>query len=223
MEEADHNPNLLAAYLEDRLDDAEKQRLLGHLTTCADCRGTLALLGRAASAGDVPLPSVRDRPPRERRWRVATRNWLPVAASVAIAAAIGIRTASRPSPLPIEPPERPALPQPREVGLMPALAPSAASSPASAQPSGRPEGVIDESLLAKRGTSRHVAGKVFRLASDEWLDVGFDPAAALPIVSVKGAEERAAVLARLPALTPYAALGDRVSVLFEGTVYRFSP
>jgi hypothetical protein len=34
-------------------------------------------------------------------------------------------------------------------------------------------------------------------------------------------EERSALLARIPALVPYAALGERVRVVYEGTVYRF--
>jgi hypothetical protein len=79
----------------------------------------------------------------------------------------------------------------------------------------------DERLLVLRGAQRRVAGKRFRLVSGEWIDADFDSAHFLPEVNVSSADERAALLARLPALTPYAALGERVLVVHEGTVYRF--
>jgi hypothetical protein len=83
--------------------------------------------------------------------------------------------------------------------------------------------VIDESLLTKRGATRRVGEKTFRSVAGAWVDTRFDPDAALPIVTVKGAQERAALLLRIPDLSSYAELGDRVVVVFEGTVYRFSP
>ena len=69
---------------------------------------------------------------------------------------------------------------------------------------------------------RQAGGKSFRLVSGEWVDTGFDSTAPLPTVRIKGPDERATVLQRLPALGPYAAVGDRVVVVFEGTVYRFA-
>jgi hypothetical protein len=72
-----------------------------------------------------------------------------------------------------------------------------------------------------RGTQRRVAGKTFRFTFGEWIDADFDVSARLPEVTVSSAEERAALLARLPALAPYAALGDRVRVVHDGAVYRF--
>ena len=44
--------------------------------------------------------------------------------------------------------------------------------------------------------------------------------AGLPEVDIGGPDERRRILSRLPALAPYFALGDRVVVVFEGTVYR---
>jgi hypothetical protein len=66
-----------------------------------------------------------------------------------------------------------------------------------------------------------VAGKTFRLVFGEWVDADFDSAALLPELSVSTPEERSALLARIPALAPYAALGERVRVVHEGAVYRF--
>jgi hypothetical protein len=40
---------------------------------------------------------------------------------------------------------------------------------------------------------------------------------------VNGPDQRSSLLSRLPALAPYAALGERVLVVYEGTVYRFRP
>jgi hypothetical protein len=43
------------------------------------------------------------------------------------------------------------------------------------------------------------------------------------VVEVEGPAQRELILARLPRLVPYLALGDRVVVVFEGTVYRSRP
>jgi hypothetical protein len=227
MERASCDPNLLAAYLEDRVDEVEKRRLLEHVATCADCRGSLAMLGRAAAAGELSLPPASDGVARERSRRVSVRTWLPLAASVAIATAVAIRLvpfspappggsrSTAPTPPVRDVPSKPAVP---------ATAPSVMSGSASAPELGPPPaGMIDERLLIKRGATRRVGGKTFRSVAGEWVDTSFDPDAALPIVAVKGAQERAALLARIPDLSPYPQLGDRVVVVFEGTVYRFSP
>jgi len=42
-------------------------------------------------------------------------------------------------------------------------------------------------------------------------------------VVIRGADERSALLARIPELTPFTELGDRVVVVWDGTVYRFEP
>jgi hypothetical protein len=227
MERASCDPNLLAAYLEDRLHETDKQRLLGHLAACVDCRGTLALLGRAASAGGLSLPPVPQRAPLRPAWRVAVHSWLPLAASLAIATAIAVRLVPRsptaPGPRAVEP----ASPPKQDFRSSPAAEPSVtsnhASAPGSEGPHRPPPGAIDESLLVKRGATRRVGERTFRSVAGEWVDTRFDPDAAFPIVTVKGAHEREALLSRIPDLAPYAQLGDRVVVIFEGTVYRFSP
>lgn len=80
-----------------------------------------------------------------------------------------------------------------------------------------------EEPLMKRGAARAVAGKTFRMTGGEWLDTSFDVSTALPTVIVRGRDERSAALQRIPDLVPYAELGDRVTVVWNGTVYRFEP
>ncbi|HEY4645265.1 MAG TPA: zf-HC2 domain-containing protein [Steroidobacteraceae bacterium] len=84
-------------------------------------------------------------------------------------------------------------------------------------------GVSEEELLTKRSGGRIVAGKTFRMTSGEWVDAAFDPSLGVPTVVIRGADERSALLARIPELTPFTELGDRVVVVWDGTVYRFEP
>jgi hypothetical protein len=84
-------------------------------------------------------------------------------------------------------------------------------------------GVSEEELLRKRGAGRIVAGKTFRLAGGEWVDSDFDPARGMPVTAVRGSVERAALIERVPELAAVAELGDRVLVVWNGTVYRFEP
>ncbi len=212
-----HDPGLLAASLEGRLDPREREVLNAHLVGCAECREALALLARAAQNGLIPRPMPVVRP------GFALHRWLPLAAAAALVFAVATVTRlnwvgtpeeeTRPSPTPpgasISPP-----PPPSE------MAPSPASSPGAAMPRVDP---LDPGLLVTRGAGRRVAGKTFRLAAGEWTDVSFDAAAGLPITEVNGPDQRSALLSRLPALAPYAALGERVLVVLDGTVYRFRP
>jgi hypothetical protein len=78
-------------------------------------------------------------------------------------------------------------------------------------------------LLKKRGAGRIVGGKTFHLTAGEWVDSALDPAAAMQTVVVQGSEQRSALLARIPELAPFTDLGDRVVVVWDGTVYRFEP
>jgi hypothetical protein len=84
--------------------------------------------------------------------------------------------------------------------------------------------MLDPTLLVKRGgATRQAGGKTFRLRSGEWVDTSFESAASRPTVLIQGADERAAAVKRMPGLGPYAALADRVVVVFDGSVYRFAP
>lgn len=208
-----HDPGLLAAYVEGRLDEEERRALTVHLGACADCRQALAMLARAA--GVLPLAA--------KRRVVAAPVWLALAATVILATfavrrldgPVGGRIEGGPGSARIGA----ALSSPTPPAPGPAIV---EASPRASVPAG--DRMLDPGLLVKRGAApRHVGGKSFRLVAGEWVDTGFNPTASLPTMLIKGPDERAAVVQRLPALGPYAGLGDRVVVVFEGTVYRFAP
>lgn len=204
----EHDLNLLAAYVEGRLDGSERERFVAHLARCADCRTTLAALARDRDDSGSA------------RWlaQVPHSAWLPLAAVLVLATATSLSLLREPISAPPavatpSPAESPAQPRPS-----PTPTPEAGSSPSPPLPPS------DERLLVKRGGGRRsVAGKTFRLKAGEWTDASFDPQAGLPVIEVSGAGERADLLARLPALGSFAALGGRVLVVWEGTVYRFRP
>jgi hypothetical protein len=210
-----HDPGILAASLEGRLDPREREALTSHLAGCDECRQALALLARAAHEGLIPQPT-----PAVSRG-VAWHRWLPLAAALVI----GVATLTRqnwwaapvaepvPSQAPAGASTSPPVTQSETV-------PSPASSPVAAEPRSPS---LEPGVLVTRGAGRRVAGKTFRLAKGEWTDASFDPAAGLPIRDVTGPDQRSSVLSLLPGLAPYAALGDRVLVVFDGTVYRFLP
>ena len=72
-----------------------------------------------------------------------------------------------------------------------------------------------------RGAERRVGDKRFRLVAGEWIDAAYDPMDARPVVAVTTPAERAVLLERLPALRPFADLGERVIVVHGGSVYKF--
>jgi hypothetical protein len=82
---------------------------------------------------------------------------------------------------------------------------------------------MDPSLLIRRGGTRSVGGKTFRLVAGEWVDSAYDPALALATLYVRGDAERAALLSEKPGLRAYARMGPSVVVVFDGVVYRFQP
>ena len=222
-EHPEHDLNALAAYLEGRLEGEEQRRTIEHLSHCLECREMAALVSRSwrtVRAGDGDGVA--------RGWAATAARfpWLGLAAVAVVATVVAVRL--RPPPSPVAGP----------VTSPPA---AAASAPGPASPSAeaalRPPSVIqapsvraratadpiDESLLARRAGVKRVAGKAFRFVRGEWVDSSFDPTAALAVVEVEGPAERQRIVARLPGLAPYLALGDRVVVVFEGTVYRSRP
>ena len=221
-DEPEHDLGALAAHLEGRLEGEERQRTIDHLSQCLQCRETMALLSRS-------WPDLAERRAGHSVGRgvVTTARpwWIGVAAAAVVGTAVAVRVLAPPAPgaepttslasSPNRPPTAvakaadPPAPSPAEVARTP---PSARAS--------RP--VLDEGILQRRGGMKHVAGKTFRRVGDEWVDVSFEPTAGLPVVGIAGPDERRRILARLPALAPYFALGDRVIVVFEGTVYRLS-
>jgi hypothetical protein len=205
--------NAIAVLLEGKATPSEGRRIEEHLAACAECRATLARAARSSGA--------------QRRGTAFSRPaaaWLAAAAGLLVATLVGIRVASLgsgSSSAPGKPALRPEAPKPpREVAPSPAE--SAPERPAgSVRPPASEQ--IDETLLKKRSAEKRVAGKTFRLVAGEWVDAEFDPVAGLPVLEVRAPEDRGALFARLPVLAPYARLGDRVTVVLNGTVYRFLP
>ena len=202
-----HDAGLLAAYVEDRLDDAERRAFTSHLAACPDCRQALAMLARA--------PGLR--PAASSRRALAPSVWVGVAA-VVILATVAVRRTGGPAPGDVA-----VRPEVQGISPVPAASPPA---PVATPPVTRAaeDPLRDPGLLVKRGGGqRTIGGRSFHLRGGEWVDAAFDPAASLPVVRVKGPGDREAIAARVPALAPYLVLGDRVVVVVDGTVYRFSP
>jgi hypothetical protein len=206
-----HEPNLndLAALADGRLTGADRDRTLAHVAECQECRDVLALLARRASAASGlrrPRPSV----------------WMPVAAMLTVATVAGLllRGPAGPTPPDGGPPAAGSSPPPGDRAL-PAPAPGPRPTMAPDAAPGQPPPATPDDLARRRSGTRQVDGKVFRLVAGEWIDSSFDPAALLPVIEVNTAAARRELLARIPALEPYAALGDRVIVVFRGDVYRF--
>jgi anti-sigma factor RsiW len=162
-----HDLDALAAFVEGRLDAAERERLVAHVADCAECRATLAGMMRART----------EQPRRSRNWQYG----LAAAASLALVTFAWMRFALPP-------------------------------------PSGG-----DEVADVRRSVDRIVNGKPFRLEDGVWIDRASDGAGDLPTVRVRGAEERARLLAQMPELVDYSDLGDRVVVVYDGKIYRFEP
>lgn len=179
MQDTLHDPGMLAALAEGRIEGTERERVVAHVADCLECRRTLAALGSAMADGTLSRTTRRAAEPA--RW-TRPQVWLPIAASVLIASFAWFQYA----------------------GIR--------------QPS-----VSGEDVLVKRSAGRSVGDKTFRMAGGEWIDTSFDLSTALPTVIVRGRDERTALLERIPELAPYAELGDRVTVVWHGTVYRFEP
>ena len=210
-----HDTNLLAAHLDGRLDEQESAQLIAHLGECAECRAMLAGFARASAR--TTDRSVGGSAASRRFFRPIV--WLPVAATVAIGTVTGVVTlrlkrsdpASPPStsaPVPIPATTGDPKPPANPIQATPAP-PTAARGPAAGEP-----------VLPKRAGERTVGGKRFRFEAGEWIDASYDRLALLPVVDARTPDERAALLGRVPGLRPYAALGSRVVVVHDGTVYR---
>lgn len=198
----------LGAFLEGTLEPPQRARVEEHLSQCRECRATVALFASARAA------------PR-RSSRAAT--WLAAAAGLLIATAVGVRVASK------EPSPTSAAPAPAEAVATPAAPNAPAGTPAAAAPESpvvapAPSGAqpAEEPLEIRRSGQKRVRRKTFRLEAGEWVDRDYDPDATLETITVSGAGQRRELLSRIPALAPFASIGDRVLVVYEGKVYRFS-
>jgi hypothetical protein len=189
----------LAALCDRRLPEPDRPGLVSHLADCRACREIVA--------GVTGLPE----PGRSRRslpWQ-----WMGLAATVLLAAAIAYRVATpaqqlrQPAPIIV-----PASPEPENPPAAPAVPAPSVPEPAPAAPA--PVEVL-------RGGARTIGGKTFHLEAGEWVDQAYDATSSLPVLEVSDPRERRRLLKERPALAPYASLGGRVTVVFEGTVYRF--
>ncbi len=202
----EHDLGRLAALVEHRLDDGERRIVLAHLAECEDCRAVVAGLAR-----ELPAAPVRAAAPFWTRPAV----WLPLAASLVLVVGAGWLARDRfvpPDAEPAPPTAAPSTPQTPGAGATPpGPAPSRTTPPVPAVEPGD----------VKRGGEREVAGHRFRLEAGVWIDAAYDPFALLPSVDVTTADGRDALLARLPGLRPFLALGSKVTVVYDGAVYRF--
>jgi Putative zinc-finger len=155
MARPEHDLNLIAALLEGRLDDNEKAQVQAHLADCPECRATLALLAKGSGEGLLGA-GAGDAAPR--RWR-SPAVWLPVAASVAVAA----------------------------IALRLVLAPDT-NTPVDTGTSAEPP-AIDESLLPTRAAGRIIDGKTFRMRDGEWVDEAYASGAAVITIQGREARE----------------------------------
>jgi hypothetical protein len=210
-----HDPEATAAFVEGRLLSQEAARVRAHAAECAECREVIAGLVKAGSAEGV-VPAAGARTP----WFIPGRYLLPVAATLALAtlaAVLVVRidpNGGSTVPPAVSPPGTAAPSSPPVEGELPVARPPAASAPA-------PAPAPDQDLTRRRSGERTVQGKRFQLTAGEWIDAAFDPLLGLPVVEASAPSERQALLDKVPALRPFARLGPRVTVVHDGTVYRF--
>jgi hypothetical protein len=183
MHEPVHDLDVLAAFVEGRLEGAARERVVTHLSECAECRRTVAHMGRALASGE--LPHISRSTATRSRWP-SPRVWVPLAASVLVGSFAWLYMTSVPRP-----------------GTSPEATPG--------------------DLLPRRAADLKVEGKTFRQIGGAWTDTSFNLSAGLPRVFVRGPEDRAERLEQTPQLAPFADLGDRVVVVWNGTVYYFVP
>lgn len=200
-----HDLNLLAAHLEGRLTEQESASLMAHLGDCEPCRSALAAYARATVVTSVPASGTRLSP-----------AWLPIAAMLALATTVAV-VSLRLGP--------PAAPPATATGAVPRAAPVSvpATGPDTPPPAPSASAPVSERPSQTRAGTRRVAGKRFTLEAGVWIDAAYAPLALLPIDDAATPGARAALLARLPALAPYASLGDNVIVVYAGAVYRIGP
>jgi hypothetical protein len=81
MQEPIHDLDSLAALVEGRLGEQDRQRVVAHIADCVECRRTLARVAREFAAGALAVDVSAS--PKPRLLRI--RPWMPIAASVLIA------------------------------------------------------------------------------------------------------------------------------------------
>lgn len=104
-----------------------------------------------------------------------------------------------------------------------AMAPDAGRSGEAAVSKAQSDAALRESETAAEAPSvetvRQVADKTFTLQDGVWVDTAFDAKKTKPESIVFGSARYFALLAEQPGIGRYLALGDRVTVVFEGKAY----
>lgn len=200
---------VIAAFIDGRLSAGERADVVAHLAGCRDCRETLAAF---AHGHDVsPAPAARS------SFMPKARVWLALAATLAVVTTAGVVIRRLPAPPLLAPAPAVSAPEP------PAPDPADRATPPQpplTPPSTTPASPPAEDLTIRRSAVRQIGDKTFRLEAGEWVDATYDPLGMMPIEPVPSGA-RAALLARIPDLAPFAALGPRVLVVHQGIVYRF--
>lgn len=226
MEAPHPDLNAIAAFADGRLPDVARSAIAEHLAVCLECRTILATQAR----GQIPQGvDAGERAGLGSPARFRPAVWLPIAATLALATTTAVlvwRVDRTPGggekTVPASPPavpsptgQTPAAPLvPRgDVPTQPSTSPPAAVAPAPPAP--------EDPLATRRGGVRTVNGKTFRLVAGEWIDAAYDPVDLFTVREIAGADARAALLDRVPALAPYAAIGPTVIVVHDGVVYKF--
>jgi len=107
------------------------------------------------------------------------------------------------------------------------MAPDAGRSGEAAVSKAQSDAALRESQTAAEAPSvepvRQVADKPFTLQAGAWVDTAFDARKMKPESIVFGSARYFALLAEHPGIGRYLALGDRVTVVFEGKAYVVTP
>jgi hypothetical protein len=215
----EHDLNRLAAFVEQRLDPTEHLTVVQHLATCADCREVVAGLMREGVSVGVGDRRSEDRTgprtetptglPPGLRWGIRTPMWLPIAASIVLVIGAGWFAAGRLHAPTSTPEVPPATSEPLKTLPGPPVVEPPKPPPA------------DPGTTRRSANEREVGGRRFKLEAGTWIDTAYDQFALLPAVDVRTAAERDALIALVPALKPFLDLGPKVTVVHQGTVYRF--
>lgn len=219
---------VMRAVVDGRASANEASAVARHAAACAACAVELAdLRAFAAELGALqnepqPTPAgAGGTPPRAAHERLPRRStaggwaWLG-SAGLATAATVALLLRVTDT----VPPSGGAA-RPPAVAPVPAPVPTPSTPPAGSAASGIPPAPALRAPQAdvRRGTSRVVAGRTFRLEDGIWVDQAFDPLALQPDVWARSAEDVAALVASTPGLAPYAAMASRVTVVLDDTVY----
>lgn len=240
LDKASHlDENELAAFIAGTLRAPARESVESHLADCSECRSVLALYSMAASrmepVSQAELTRRRGSLPWSGLFRSFQTAWaLPLAAGLLLAMTTTalIVLLSRPS--------QPSLvksPQPAPASTTDQQTPEPLQQPqvskdstvqpqpgkAKTQPTPHlPD--FDNTLLARRGGRKIIAGKTFLFRNGIWIDGEYQASNGLPLVEIKkSSPDYDRLVAEEPSLVHYAEAGPSVIVVLSGKAYKFTP